>query len=63
MEHICPNCKNSIYDDEALLCHFCGGSLRRDIGVFGRLKYRGPHAIVAVVALIVLIMFLVVMLR
>ena len=28
-EHICPHCKNPTYDDEALLCHFCGESLGR----------------------------------
>lgn len=29
MEHICPHCKKPVYDDEALLCLFCGGSLDR----------------------------------
>ena len=23
-EYTCPNCKNPIYDEDALLCHFCG---------------------------------------
>jgi hypothetical protein len=39
-EHICPECKNSIYDEDALLCHFCGGSLRRaNKGFIGRVRY------------------------
>ncbi len=28
-EYICPNCKKPIYDDDALLCLYCGESLRR----------------------------------
>ena len=28
-EYICPHCKNPIYDDEALLCMYCGESLNR----------------------------------
>ena len=28
-EYICPHCKNPIYDDEALLCLYCGESLNR----------------------------------
>lgn len=36
----CPRCHNPVHDDEALLCHFCGDSLRRsDTGVMSRLKY------------------------
>ena len=41
-EYICPNCKNIVYDDEALLCHFCGDSLHRaSNGALGQLRYRG----------------------
>ena len=32
VEMICPHCKNPVYDEEALLCHFCGNSLRRGGG-------------------------------
>ena len=28
-EYICPHCKNPIYDDDALLCMYCGESLGR----------------------------------
>jgi len=39
-EYICPSCKNPIYDDDALLCHFCGSSLKRaGKGFIGRIRY------------------------
>jgi hypothetical protein len=39
-EYICPNCKKPIYDPDALLCHFCGGSLgRAGKGFLGRVRY------------------------
>jgi len=28
-EYICPGCKKPIYDDDALLCLYCGESLGR----------------------------------
>ena len=28
-EYICPHCKKPIYDDEALLCLYCGEGLNR----------------------------------
>lgn len=28
-EYICPHCKQPVYDDDALLCLYCGESLRR----------------------------------
>jgi predicted nucleic acid-binding Zn ribbon protein len=28
-EYICPRCRKPIYDDEALLCLYCGESLNR----------------------------------
>ncbi|MBF0569792.1 MAG: hypothetical protein HQL18_03355 [Candidatus Omnitrophica bacterium] len=40
-EMMCPHCRNLIYDEEALLCHFCGNSLNRSSsGFLGRM--RGP---------------------
>lgn len=50
-ERICPHCKNPIYDDDALLCHFCGESLQYQGGVMGKLKY-GHKALIAVLAVI-----------
>ena len=40
--YICPHCGNLIFDEEALLCHFCGESLRRAAGgggFLGRIRY------------------------
>ncbi len=28
-DYSCPSCQQPIYDEEALLCHFCGENLRR----------------------------------
>ncbi|MBN3038275.1 MAG: zinc-ribbon domain-containing protein [Candidatus Omnitrophica bacterium] len=54
-EYICPHCGNPIYDDDALLCMYCGESLKRDVGVFGKIKYTKPKIIImTVVGLIVL---------
>ena len=44
--YTCPNCKNPVYDREALLCHFCGGSLRRaGKGFIGRIRYSNEKVI------------------
>ncbi|MBI5415218.1 MAG: hypothetical protein HZA29_00215 [Candidatus Omnitrophica bacterium] len=38
--HICPHCRNPIFDEDALLCHFCGESLQRaGKGFLGRIRY------------------------
>ncbi|MBN1913723.1 MAG: hypothetical protein JW788_04915 [Candidatus Omnitrophica bacterium] len=62
-EYICPHCKNPIYDEEALLCLYCGESLRRKTGVMGKLKYPRPKIIAAVVVFLVLISFIILILR
>jgi predicted nucleic acid-binding Zn ribbon protein len=39
-DYKCPHCGMNIYDDEALLCHFCGNSLERaGKGFIGRIRY------------------------
>ncbi|MFH1877755.1 MAG: zinc ribbon domain-containing protein [Candidatus Omnitrophota bacterium] len=38
-EYICPHCGKPVYDDEALLCLYCGENLERGIGVLGKMKY------------------------
>ncbi len=39
-EYICPNCNRPIYDDDAILCHFCGGSLNRSpAGFISGIRY------------------------
>lgn len=36
----CPHCGMIIYDEEALLCHFCGESLGRPSkGLIGQMRY------------------------
>jgi len=37
-EYICPHCKKPIYDDEAILCLYCGESLNRGGKYFPRSK-------------------------
>lgn len=45
-EYVCPNCQNPIYDEDALLCHFCGGSLRRaGKGFISRIRYANQKVI------------------
>ncbi|MDD5116025.1 MAG: hypothetical protein PHW98_03060 [Candidatus Omnitrophica bacterium] len=56
--YICPHCKNPIYDDDALLCLYCGESLRRPVGFFGKLRYPRPAVIIAFLALIILLSFM-----
>ena len=57
MTLICPNCDNPIHDDEALLCLYCGESLQRGIGVFGKLKYSQQKVITAVVVAFLILSF------
>ena len=38
--YICPHCKNPIYDEDVLSCHFCGESLNRaGKGFMSNLRY------------------------
>ncbi len=55
-EIICPSCKNPIYDDEALLCHFCGGSLgKSSTGALGKMTgASGKWLAVTVIGLLLL---------
>jgi len=57
-EHICPNCKKPIYDEDALLCLYCGESLKRGVGFIGKLKYSGPKKIFVAIALLVILSFI-----
>jgi hypothetical protein len=56
-EYICPHCKQPVYDDEALLCLYCGESLNRPAGFMGKLKYPKPKIIIVVIVVVVLIAF------
>lgn len=62
-EYICPHCKQPIYDDEVLLCLYCGQSLNRPIGFMGKLKYLKPKIIIVIIVALVLVSFMVLMLR
>jgi len=54
-EYICPNCKNSIYDEDALLCHFCGESLQRaGQGFLSRIRYSHKRVVWYFVVFLVL---------
>jgi len=38
--YICPHCHNPVFDEDALLCHFCGQSLNRATnGFLSNLRY------------------------
>ena len=62
-EHICPHCKNPIYDDEALLCLYCGENLNRSVGFMGRIKYPTPKIIAVIAVCVVLLAFIVLITR
>ena len=54
-EYVCPHCKKPIYDDEALLCLYCGESLKRSVGFMGKLKYPTPKVIASIIVILVLL--------
>jgi len=62
-EYICPHCKKSIYDDEALLCLYCGGSLGRSVGVMGKLRFAKPHIIIVGIVVLMLFSFMLLLMR
>ena len=62
-EYICPHCKQPIYDDEALLCLYCGQSLNRAVGFMGKLKYPKPKIIIVIIVVLVLVSFMIIMTR
>lgn len=63
MEYICPHCGKPIYDDEALLCLYCGENLRRGVGLLGKMKYPTPRMLMLIVLGITLAGFILLMLR
>lgn len=60
-EYICPHCKKPIYDDDALLCLYCGESLNRGVGFMGRIKYPNPKTIIIIAIILVLSSFIILM--
>jgi hypothetical protein len=50
-ERICPHCCNPIYDDDALLCHFCGNSVGTgSSGAMGLMRGAGMKVFLTVLA-------------
>lgn len=62
-EYICPHCKKPVYDDEALLCLYCGESLNRAVGFMGKMKYPRHKMIIVFIVFLVLISFIILMVR
>jgi hypothetical protein len=56
-EYICPRCKKPIYDDDALLCLYCGESLQRPK------HFLNPKFVLIFVVIIVALSFLALMIR
>lgn len=55
-DYLCPHCRNPIYDEDALFCHFCGESLQRaGQGFLGNLRYSPQKIWWPVLVLLVLI--------
>lgn len=56
---ICPHCKKTIDDDDALMCLYCGKRLKAKKDVLGWLRFVAPALVlVTVAALIALFVFL-----
>lgn len=56
--YICPHCGNPIYDEDALLCHFCGESLQRaGRGFLGKIRYANQKIIWFFLVFLVLFTF------
>ncbi len=51
----CPHCNQSIYDQDALNCLYCGESLNRTTGVMSFVQSKG---VIFFIGLIVLISFI-----
>jgi len=63
-EIICPNCKNPIYDEDALLCHFCGESLQRaGDGFISRIRYSNKKVWWYFLTFLVLLAFVLLFIR
>ena len=63
-EYICPHCKQSIYDEDALRCLYCGELLDRGSdGFLGKIRYPKPKVLLAAIALLVILAFLLIIIR
>ena len=61
--HICPHCGNPIYDEEALLCLYCGNSLKRKIGFMGKIKHISPQMVLIFVIGLIIFSFIMLIIR
>ena len=56
---ICPNCRNPVDDEDALLCHFCGGSLAKiSSGILGAMRAGGMRWVLITIGLLLILAFL-----
>ncbi|MFH1846159.1 MAG: hypothetical protein ABH869_01235 [Candidatus Omnitrophota bacterium] len=55
-EYLCPHCNNPIYDEDALLCCYCGENLERPVGFIGKMKY-SSHWMAAGFVIVIFLMF------
>jgi len=56
--HECPYCRNRIYDEEALLCHFCGNSLHRTSkGMLGHMRDSHKKTLLYITVLLIILGF------
>ncbi len=56
-EYICPHCKRPVYDDEALLCLYCGESLKRRVGFMGKIRYPQSKMVLIILVGLILLSF------
>ncbi|MFH1062608.1 MAG: hypothetical protein V1747_06955 [Candidatus Omnitrophota bacterium] len=56
----CPHCNQTIYDEDALNCLYCGGSLNQTTGFMSFIQSK---AVIGLVALVVLLGFVLLVLR
>jgi DNA-directed RNA polymerase subunit RPC12/RpoP len=54
-EYLCPHCKKPVHDDEALLCLYCGESLKRAIGT--------SKIIIVSISVLILVSFIILITR
>jgi hypothetical protein len=55
VEYACPHCKQPIYDNQALLCLYCGQSLNRKVGFIAKTIYPASRIVIAIAVIIALL--------
>ncbi len=55
----CPHCKNPVYDEDALSCHFCGNLLNRGSGgALGAMRVAGMRWVWITIAILIVASFI-----